>query len=207
MTATKSRYLDMIWKEGAFLVRQEPFTLKSGRKSHVYANHRNLICDPTMLGELGRILADLAVASYGAKILLCAVESSTSPYLTASASLQSQIPLLNYRPINREKGLTTSVFSQQGLSSQVDQPPRPVVLVDDVVTTSRTIDTASQDLEYSGWAVLGAVCLLDRQAPDDAASAEVHITSVATLSEVIDHGIADNLMPNEMRVLAERERV
>ena len=200
-------YMDMVWREGAFLLRDEPFTLKSGRTSHVYANHRNLICDPEILGQLGEHLAALAVEAHGPDVWFCGVDSSTSPYLTAAVSLRSGRPLVNYRPINREKGLSDTVFSLEGIVSSADRPRHPVVLVDDVVTTSRTLDRAHQDLTYAGWEVVGAVCLLDRLSSEDRDLIAVPVGSLATLTEVLEHGFAHELVPAELRHVVENEKI
>lgn len=199
------QYLDMIWREDAFLVREEPFTLKSGLKSHLYANHRGLICDPDKLTFLGTLLAQTATEAFGPAVVFCAVDSSTSPYLVASCSLDSRLPLVNYRPVNREKGLPDITFFYRAHGVHSDHRPA-VVFVDDVVTTSTTLDSAAMDLRYGGWEVAGAVCLLDRRVPTETVEDEsVIIRGVATLDTVVRFGVERGLMSEDLCRHAERE--
>jgi orotate phosphoribosyltransferase len=186
-------------------VRAEPFTLKSGLKSHLYANHRSLVCDPDKLALLGNVLAAAAVNAYGRNIVLCAVESSTSPYLVAAASLESRIPLVNYRPINREKGLSDVVFARPDTPDGAMSRPS-VVFIDDVVTTSATLDSAAMDLEFSGWTVAGAVCLLDRRLTNDTGEyGALAIHSIAKLDEAARFGLARGLVGDDLRRHIEHE--
>ncbi len=201
----RDRYLDLIWTEGAFLVREEPFTLKSGRRSYVYANHRNLICVPEFLAVLGDSLSAAAKAKYGPDVALAGVDSSASAFLLTATSLRSGIPLLNYRPVNREKGVNETVFSYLGTTTGAGDAPRPVVLVDDVVTSATTLEAAAIDIEDANWEVLGAVCLLDRRRARDRESASLHVESVATLDMVIHHGISGGFVAPIVQRQAEIE--
>lgn len=193
-------YLQTIWAEGALLLREEPFTLKSGLRSHVYVNHRALICDPDTLRFFAMALVERTLEAYGGAIAYCAIDSSTSPYLVAACSLASGTPFVNYRPVNREKGLRDVVFSPP--SYREGERPR-IVFVDDVVTTSGTLDNAAMDLEFAGWRVAGAVCLLDRRtsAGDDG----IDIHAVGSLRQALEYGLANHLVAGQLRRHAEQE--
>lgn len=199
--ASADDYLHLIWNENAFLVRDEPFTLKSGVKSHVYANHRALICSPEHLRFLAKALVAAATNLFGTDLAFCAVDSSTSPYLVSSCSLESGLPLINYRPVNREKGLPDVIFSPPKIESGNERPH--VCLVDDVVTTSATLDNAAMDLEFAGWPVAGAVCLLDRRARP--ADDDMKIHGLANLKAALTYGLDRDLVAAELRGHAESE--
>lgn len=39
----KSQYIAGIYQTKALLIKEQPFTLQSGKKSHVYLNHRDFL--------------------------------------------------------------------------------------------------------------------------------------------------------------------
>jgi orotate phosphoribosyltransferase len=106
----RTDYLRRMWEADALLVRPQPFTLKSNRESYVYANHRNLVCNPEDLRLLADLILETAKGSFPDDFALCTVDSSVSPFLVAAASVRGDVPFYNYRGISREQGVGDLLF-------------------------------------------------------------------------------------------------
>jgi orotate phosphoribosyltransferase len=197
-------YQNLMWSSGGVLIRDEPFILKSGRQSYVYVNHRDLICLPHGL----RLFAALIIANvrdaFGAEHALATVDSSVSPFLVAACAAQVDVPFYNYRAVSREKGISQHVFRYDRNAASSFHPGLPAVLVDDVVTTMSTLTNAAQTLREQDIEVLGASCLLDRRVASDLAD-DLVISSISSLTALLEHGLADSPVSDEHRRLIDIE--
>lgn len=198
-------YVDLLWASKALLIRDQPFILKSGRESYVYANHRNLICLPQYLEMFSELLVSTARSRYERTFAFSNVDSSVSPYLVSGCSLIAKFPFYSLRPVSREKGLADQVFSYARNEGSTFEPRLPAVVVDDVVTTTSTLLHAVQTLGEESIAVLGAVCLLDRRVASERESGDLTIAAVATLPDVLNHALAHVDLDGTQRRLVEIE--
>lgn len=192
-------YPAIVWASGALLVRDAPFTLRSGRQSRVYANHRNLVCLPDALAVLTNALVKAAQSSYPAPFAFSTVDSSVSPLLVAAAATLADIPAYSYRPVSREKGLSDDLFAYDKVETSKRPPRLPAVVVDDVVTTTQTLATAATALDEHGIVVLGGACILDRRTASDRAADPMAVVAVASLADVLRYGLAKVDLTNEDR--------
>lgn len=190
-----SQYLTRIWTSGALLVRDPAFTLKSGRQSHVYANHRNLVCLPADLRLLSEMLYEAAMRLDLSEYAVASVDSSVSPVLCAAWATSRDIPMYAYRRATTERGVAEEVFGYDRNLASSCAAGLPAVLVDDVVTTNSTLERAAAALKDAGVAVAGAVCVLDRRLPDHRGEALLQVESVSTMADALqfglDHGHVD----------------
>ncbi len=189
--ADAADYQKLMWASGAMLVRESSFTLKSGRSSHAYANHRDLVGVPEHLELLVTLLVDTTRSAFTQPVAFCSVDSSVSPYLVAACSLRGRVPFYNYRAVSREAGVAEKLFRYDRVASSPHQPGLPAVLLDDVVTTTGTLTRTEQTLRSAGIDVLGAVCLLDRRLPHEADGSTIAIASVSTLEAMLEAGAQD----------------
>lgn len=199
-------YIRLLWDEGALLLRDQSFELKSGRRSHVYANHRSLLLVPEFL----RLMATLLVTEAGRlrrRFALCSIDSFSSPFLVAAASAALDVPAYALRAANREKGIEKNVFRYVDNSSHaMNNPDLPAVLVDDVVTTASTMSWARLSLNDAGIESAAMVCLLDRRTRSDQEDlADWPIVGVTTLAEVLAFGRKEGKVPDSQRRLVDDE--
>jgi len=198
-------YSKQLWTSGAILIREKPFTLKSGRESCIYVNHRNLVCVPDSLQSLASFVVSASEPNYPAPFAFANVDSSVSPYLTAACSLAALRPFYNVRVLGHEKGLKAELFRYDETTASRFPPTMPAVLLDDVVTTMSTLELTASILERNGINVLGAACLLDRRVSSDIERTEMAISSVASLREILEYGQANGHIAPENRSLIDVE--
>src|SRR3989344_4216583 len=79
----KSQYFDGIYKTKAFIIKEEPFTLQSGKKSHLYLNHRHFLSQSQYLTLIANIYHELA-KHLPYDYQLGAVDSVTSPMIVGA---------------------------------------------------------------------------------------------------------------------------
>jgi orotate phosphoribosyltransferase len=195
-------YHDLLWSSGALMIRDEAFTLKSGRRSYTYANHRDLICVPMHLRSLTRLLSARAHEEFPTPYAFATVDSSVSPFLGAACALESEIPYYNYRAVSREKGVVDQLFRYDRIVETSFAPNLPAILVDDVVTTTGTLSNAARALEQRNINVLGAVCLLDRRVSSEASAPDFRLAAVTNLANVLRHGLkTQDLGPETQRLI------
>ena len=85
LSSLKSQYFDGIWQTKAFLVRQESFTLQSGKKSHLYLNHRNFLSSEKYLTLVANIYHEL-IKNVVDDFQFGAIDSVTSPVIVGAMS-------------------------------------------------------------------------------------------------------------------------
>src|SRR3989338_3471351 len=83
LSALKEQYIDAIYKTGALLIREEPFTLRSGIKSHIYIDHRKFLTNHQYL-KLVSNLFFLILKQKLQDFTFVGVDSLTSPLLGGS---------------------------------------------------------------------------------------------------------------------------
>lgn len=198
-------YLNRLWGSGSVLIRPNPFTLKSGRESHIYANHRNLICLPDNLALFAELIGDILRSRFPYDVSLASVDSVPSPSLAAVCSLRHSIPLYSYRQSTNERGVSDEVFGYDRNLNSPFPPSLPAVLVDDVVTTNSTLDRATHALRSAGIDVRGAVCVLDRRPASLKGTALLDVHSIATLKVALLYGIESQSLSPETTELIHRE--
>jgi len=142
--------------------RGQEFTLASGLKSDVYVDARVTTCRAEAMPLIGRLFlakmsehgwqpAAVGGMSLGADPIVIAV---------ARESLETSSPINAFLVRKEPKG--------HGMKRQIEglpgSDPIDVVVVDDVCTTGESTVKAIQASREAGLRVLGAICLVDREA-------------------------------------------
>jgi uridine monophosphate synthetase len=157
-------------------VRFGDFELKSGVRSPIYLDLRNLAGHPRLLRRVaGRYLPLLDNAKRLAGVPLAGVPIATA------VSLLSGVPMVYARPEAKNHGTRSAVEGPF-------DPGDLVVAVDDVATSGISVLDAVERLRGAGMEVDAAVVLIDRGGGAGAALAEagIELRSVLSLSEVIE---------------------
>jgi orotate phosphoribosyltransferase len=139
-------------RERAYL--EGDFVLRSGRRSRYYLDKYRFETEPELLRELGRRIADAAVAD-GRPDRLAGPELGAVA-LAASASLASGLPFLIVRKGAKEYGT-------ERLLEGVWEAGEEVCLVEDVVTSGGAAVEAVRALHGADLECARAVCVVDRE--------------------------------------------
>ncbi len=151
------------------------FVLRSGAVSDRYFDKYRFEADPGLLDEIGAALAALLPQDTE---VLAGLELGGVP-LAVAASRHCGLPVAFVRKKAKEYGT-------RRLAEGADLSGRKVVVVEDVVTSGGQVVASSQDLRSEGAVLLGAVCVIDREAggPEALAQIGVPLSSLFRMSEL-----------------------
>jgi len=171
------------------MVKFGDFTLKSGAKSAVYMNLREVIAYPTLLKQV----SDLMYAQYvGSKspTLICGVPYSAMVFATY-LSIKHDIPLLIRRKEAKAYGTKQQVEG-------VFQAGEECLLLEDVITSGKSILETVADLRAVGVVVTQVLGLVDREAgaAEVLAKEGIAFHSVLTMRVILDTLYQMKKIPN-----------
>lgn len=141
--------------------RGEEFTLASGRKSNVYVDARLTTCRAEAIPLIGRLFLAKMQERGWRPAAVGGMTLGADPIVVAVAreSLETGTPINAYlvRKEAKQHGMRRRI---EGLA---ETAPIDVVVVDDVCTTGGSTVQAIEASRQTGWNVLGAICLVDRE--------------------------------------------
>jgi uridine monophosphate synthetase len=134
------------------IIKFGEFTLKSGKKSFIYADIRSVIAYPPLFTQMVKLLFHkMQGLNYN---LLCGVPYAALT-LASAIAYAHQIPLILKRKEAKNYGTKKLI---EGVYHRGDQ----CVIIEDVVTTGLSIGETTQALEQVGIKVSDVICFLER---------------------------------------------
>ncbi|MBQ7258026.1 MAG: orotate phosphoribosyltransferase [Abditibacteriota bacterium] len=155
------------------------FTLKSGIKSPVYVDFRVTISNPSLLKEIGKVLADKA-REIGCD-RLCAIPYAGLP-LGVATSIEGNIPLVYSRKEIKTYGTGKLI---EGKFEETDK----ILVIDDIVTDGASKIEAIRPLKAEGLNVTDILVIIDREQGGTKLLAEAgyKLHSIGTLSQILEY--------------------
>ncbi|MGI8809103.1 MAG: orotate phosphoribosyltransferase [Acidimicrobiales bacterium] len=127
------------------------FTLRSGQVSTTYFDKYLFEADPALLAAVARAAVPLIPAETE---VLAGLELGGVPVATA-LSLATGLPVAFVRKEAKKYGTAK-------LAEGADIDGRPVLIVEDIVTTGGQVVLSARDLQERGASLVAALCVIDR---------------------------------------------
>ncbi|MFA5925847.1 MAG: hypothetical protein WC831_02840 [Parcubacteria group bacterium] len=177
MEKLKNEYINAIYAEKAFLVKEKPLRLHHGGESHLYLNHREFLSKYKYLDLLSNIYIELIPKGLE-NFKLGALDSQMSPVLCGliSAKLEKDIVIVkeNITPY----GLEQKIYGN---------PSGEIVLIDDMTSTGTMPINAAKALREKGATVKNLIvsACRDLSAVENTAKEDIKTLYAATFEEIL----------------------
>lgn len=172
------------------LIRFGEFTLKSGAKSPIYFNFRDLISYPALMTRVTkRLWQEVAHLSFDR---VCGVPYTALPLATL-LSVEHEIPMVLRRKEPKSHGIPLPLEGRY-------ERGQNCLVVEDLITTGASLLETIKPLEQEGLVVTDLLCLLDRcqggrQRLEEKGYRVHALFELASLAPfLLEKGIIDNTM-------------
>ncbi len=138
------------------------FTLASGQTSDVYVDCRLTTCDPRAMPLIGRLFLQKMEEKMWSPDAVGGLTMGADPiaFAIGRESLDHP-PVMDCFVVRKER----KQHGMQKLVEGLEAPERrKVVIVEDVCTKGESTATAIRNAKLAGMEILGAICLIDREA-------------------------------------------
>ncbi|MDA8008144.1 MAG: hypothetical protein MPK75_00230 [Alphaproteobacteria bacterium] len=180
---TREALLDMMTRTKSIIRSDKPLTLSSGRRSNTYVDLRRLMADPAgacmaasavhriVLGDVphARSIGGMATGAV-------ALATAVSMHSWLGSLMDSNVPTVTSFYVRKPKG--------HGMGREIEGIARgPAVVVDDVVTSGKSILGAHEAITRAGIECRHAACLVFRGTDADRERIESGLRFEAVLTE------------------------
>lgn len=168
--------------EAVCLSPQAPFTWASGLKSPIYTDNRLIMSYPQERKIIEKHLSDLIMTKFPQVELIAGTATAGIPH-AAFVAAELDMPMVYVRSSAKDHG------KGQAIEGRVDRGTH-VVLIEDLVSTGRSVLQAAEQLKNAGANVLGVVSIFNYQLERGKRAFEatqiplVSLTDYTTLLEV-----------------------
>lgn len=188
----KKQYIEGIYQTKALLIKEHPLTLQSGKKSHLYLNHRHFLTNAHYLAVIAQLYYEL-IQNKTNHYSLGVVDSIMSPLIVGAMSALYKIDYI----VIQKKAMTHR--TEESIFGSIN---KPIVLVDDMTSTGETLLDAARSVRAQGGIVDYAVISAYREpsALRHLKSHRIEPLAIVSFTEII-HELTDSLTEQEKRIV------
>lgn len=178
----KKQIVDGLFNLGAIKLQpQDQFTWTSGIKSPIYCDNRLTIGDVKLRKQIASSLAELIKANYPEVELIGACATAGIPHGTSVADILD-LDMIYFR--SKPKG--------HGTNSTIEgyfKPNKKIVIVEDLISTGKSVVKAVQDAKAAGLEVIGVVSIFSyglNKSKENLANENTTYKSLITVDEMLE---------------------
>jgi len=168
------------------VIKLGDFTLKSGQKSKIYIDLREIVSYPKILSTIAELMWQKASSLN--KDVLCGVPYTALPIATAM-SVTHDIPMLVQRKEVKDYG------TKKRIEGKITRG-ETCLIIEDVVTTGGSVVTTKDYLQEEGLKVSDVIVVVNREqgALENLQKQQLNLHYLTTLSEILrilkeEHGV------------------
>ncbi|MCK8636027.1 orotate phosphoribosyltransferase [Apilactobacillus kunkeei] len=192
---------DILKINAVTLSPNEPFTWASGIKAPIYTDNRITISFPEVRTHIADGLSELILNKFPEVKVIGGVATAGIPHAAIVAD-KMDLPMIYVRSKPKDHGRGKQM---EGRINQQD----PIVLIDDLLSTGKSVLNAAQALKNEGYNVIGVVAIFSYELPDSTKNfkeAGIEFDTLTNYSTIIEQAKAENSISDDELVVLRKWR-
>lgn len=192
---------DLLKINAVTLSPNEPFTWASGIKAQIYTDNRITISFPEVRTHIADGLSELIRNKFPEVKVIGGVATAGIPHAAIVAD-KMDLPMIYVRSKPKDHGRGKQM---EGRINQQD----PIVLIDDLLSTGKSVLNAAQALKNEGYNVIGVVAIFSYELPDSTKNfkeAGIEFDTLTNYSTIIEQAKAENSISDDELVVLRKWR-
>ncbi|MCL8495570.1 orotate phosphoribosyltransferase [Apilactobacillus sp. F1] len=192
---------DLLKINAVTLSPNEPFTWASGIKAPIYTDNRITISFPEVRTHIADGLAKLIRNKFPEVKVIGGVATAGIPHAAIVAD-KMDLPMIYVRSNPKDHG------RGKQMEGSIDENA-PIVLIDDLLSTGKSVLNAAQALKNEGYNVIGVVAIFSYELPDSTKNfkeAGIEFDTLTNYSTIIEQAKAENSISDDELVVLRKWR-
>ncbi|KOY77722.1 orotate phosphoribosyltransferase [Apilactobacillus kunkeei] len=192
---------DLLKINAVTLSPNEPFTWASGIKAPIYTDNRITISFPEVRTHIADGLAELIRNKFPEVKVIGGVATAGIPHAAIVAD-KMDLPMIYVRSKPKDHG------RGKQMEGSIDKNT-PIVLIDDLLSTGKSVLNAAQALKNEGYNVIGVVAIFSYELPDSTKNfkeAGIEFDTLTNYSTIIEQAKAENSISDDELVVLRKWR-
>lgn len=192
---------DLLKINAVTLSPNEPFTWASGIKAPIYTDNRITISFPEVRTHIADGLSELIRNKFPEVKVIGGVATAGIPHAAIVAD-KMDLPMIYVRSKPKDHGRGKQM---EGRINQQDS----IVLIDDLLSTGKSVLNAAQALKNEGYNVIGVVAIFSYELPDSTKNfkeAGIEFDTLTNYSTIIEQAKAENSISDDELVVLRKWR-
>ena len=192
---------DLLKINAVTLSPNEPFTWASGIKAPIYTDNRITISFPEVRTHIADGLAELIRTKFPEVKVIGGVATAGIPHAAIVAD-KMDLPMIYVRSKPKDHG------RGKQMEGSINENA-PIVLIDDLLSTGKSVLNAAQALKNEGYNVIGVVAIFSYELPDSTKNfkeAGIEFDTLTNYSTIIEQAKAENSISDDELVVLRKWR-